>query len=100
MPISQVATMTGTAMIQARVYSRRPTRAVSRKPAIGSTSRSVTASWSVVMRAALLAHARVLVDQWRAPVAVDGDHDGQADGGLGRRDGHHQQRDQRRVRLQ
>ena len=40
----------GTAMIQARVCSRRPTSAVSRKPAIGRTSSSVTRSSSVVTR--------------------------------------------------
>ena len=41
--------MIGTAMIQARVCSRRPTSADSRKPAIGRTSSRVTRSSSVVI---------------------------------------------------
>ena len=49
MAISQVAMSAGTAMIQARVYSRRPTSADSPKPASGRTSSSVTSSWSVVI---------------------------------------------------
>ena len=101
MPISQVTMMAGTAMIQARVCSRRPTSAVSRKPAIGRTSSS--GDEELVgghRRRALLAHAVVLVDERRAAVAVDGDDDGQADGRFGRGDGHDEQRDQRRVSLQ
>ena len=49
MAISQVTMITGTAMIQARVCSRRPISADSPKPASGRKSSSVTRSSSVVI---------------------------------------------------
>ena len=45
----------------------------------------------------LLPHRVVLVDERRLPVAVDRDHDRQADGRLGRGGRHHDQRDDRRA---
>src|SRR5918999_5275691 len=134
--MSQVRTMAGTAMIHARVKSRRPMSAVRAKPAMGNASRSVTSSWSsgppatasapgdgsvvksipatapcrvggvppasglAVGPRRSFAHRRVLVDERRPPVAVDGDDDGQPHCRLPGRDGHDHQRDDRRVTLQ
>src|SRR3954469_25077100 len=97
------------------LYSRRPTNAVIRNPAIGKMTRAGISDsrliWSrlarrraapaVPRRAEVtatqrsLAHGVVFVDQRRLLVAVDGDHDRKADGGLRRGHGHDHERDDR-----
>src|SRR6185295_8452806 len=80
--------------------SRRPTVAVTMKPASGRAMIRTTSSCSRLTRPASSAHRVVLVDERGLAVAEDGDDDRQADGRLGGRDGDHQQRDHRAVALQ
>src|SRR6185503_15223265 len=99
-PVSAVATTTipiahaiptaQTGTRWARFPSRRPTTAVNRKPNRGRAMISGT-SRSNISRS--LAHRVVLVDQRRLLVAVDRDHDRQADRRLGRGHGHDEERD-------
>src|SRR6185369_4250271 len=100
---SQDRTTAPTGAQNASSPRRRPMVAVTMKPASGSAMIRMTSSWSKLTwrtSPASSAHRVVLVDEWRLPVAEDGDDDRQADGRLRGGHGHDQQRDDRAVALQ
>ena len=99
-------------MIQGRCPGAQRSVPVSTKPMSGSARSSRTRAFSAVaaclgrheqlaallrvedeVHPPLLLHRRVLVDERRPAVAVDGDDDGQADGGLAGREGDDEQGD-------
>src|SRR6185503_10722772 len=89
---SQTITMIPTGTMWACLSSRRPMRAVTRKPIIGRTTIAGIRR-STIRPGRSLAHRVVLVDERRPLVAEDRDDDREPDGRLGRRDGHDHQRD-------
>src|SRR5688572_19383178 len=95
-PMAQARTTTPTGTRCARLPSRRPNAAVKTKPASGSSAISGIRTSKLIGRPSL-AHRVVLVDERRAAVAEDRDDDREADGRLGRRDGHDHESDHRAV---
>src|SRR6478672_4972636 len=94
---SQAITTTPTGTMWACLSRRRPMAAETRNPIIGSTTLAGI-SRSTIRPGRSLAHRVVLVDQRRPLVPEDRDDDREADGRLGRRDGHDHERDHRARR--
>src|SRR4029079_7326175 len=97
---SQDRTTAPTGAQNASSPRRRPTVAVTTKPASGSAMIRTTSSWSRLTTRPSSPHRVVLVDERRLAVTEDGDDDRQPDGRLGGGHGDDQERDHRAVPLQ
>src|SRR5215207_7056053 len=109
MAMAHTIAMPPTGIQCAALSSRRPMAAVTTKPASGRTTSSgirasIVTGYCLARRGAVPCcgertvspgHRVVLVDERGPLVAVDGDHDGQANGRFGGGHGHDHERDDR-----